>query len=176
MMRAAALTLDRISAALNAVAIWGAIIAVLVMIGAAGWQVVARYLLDQPPVWTEELARFSMVWAGVLGGSCAFRAMADPSLFPAMRDTTGRPGAALAILRALGAFAFIAPILWYSAFGLNGKLASGYVGRLMGRQAETMDLPMAVFGIAIPIAFALVLIHLLADLGMRLTGQPRSAT
>ena len=154
-----------------ALAIWGAILAVLVMIGAAGWQVIARYLLDQPPAWTEELARFSMVWAGVLGASCAFRVSADPSLFPVMRDATGRTGIWLALLRAAGTFAFIAPILWYSVFGLNGKLSSGYVGRLLGRQAETMDVPMAVFGTAIPIAFGLILIHLLADLAMTLAGR-----
>jgi len=154
----------------------GAILTGLVLIAAAGWQVAARCLLDQPPVWTEQLARFSMVWVGVLGNFCAFRAMADPSPFPAMRDTPGRTGIVLAILRAKGAFAFIGPILWYSAFGPNGQLASGYAGRLMGRQAETMALPMAVFGIAIPIAFGLNLIHLLADLALRLTGQSRFAT
>jgi TRAP-type C4-dicarboxylate transport system permease small subunit len=173
-MRAMALRLDRIAAALNAVAIWGAILAILVMIGAAGWQVIARYALSQPPVWTEELARFSMVWAGVLGGSCAFRALADPTLFPDMREKVGGVGGVLAILRALGAFVFIAPILWYSVFGLNGQIAAGYVGRLMGRQAETMPVPMAAFGIAIPVAFMLILIHLLADLCMTLTGQKRA--
>ena len=172
-MRALAYSLDRISAALNAVAVWGAILAILVMIGAAGWQVVARYILAQPPIWTEELARYSMVWAGVLGGSCAFRLAADPSLFPSMRNITGLTGDAFAAIRALGALAFIAPILWYSILGLNGQTSTGYIGRLMGRQAETMALPMSAFGIAIPIAFALILIHLIADLAMSVTSQKR---
>ena len=65
-MRALALNLDKLSAALNKIALWGAVLAVLVMVFAASWQVFARYLLDAPPVWTEELARRAMVWAGML--------------------------------------------------------------------------------------------------------------
>jgi len=37
------------------------------------WQVLSRYLLDSPSSWTEELARFLLVWIGVLGASYAYR-------------------------------------------------------------------------------------------------------
>ena len=40
--------------------------ALAVMVFAAGYQVVARYIFHAPPVWTEDLARRSMVWAGML--------------------------------------------------------------------------------------------------------------
>lgn len=167
-IRAVAHLLDRLSRGLDRLALWGAVLAVLVMLGAAGWQVVARYILAQPPVWTEELARFSMVWAGLLGASCAFRGRTDPTLFPEARNKTGRLGALFAAVRALGVLAFITPILWYSVFGANHNPARGYIARLMGRQAETMDAPMVVFGIAIPIAFTLIFIHLMAELAMQL--------
>ncbi len=36
------------------------------------WQVLSRYLLAEPSHWTEELARFLLVWIGVLGASYAF--------------------------------------------------------------------------------------------------------
>jgi len=65
-MRAMATMLDRLSHGLHRAVLFCALIAVLVLLGAAGWQVVARYFLAQPPAWTEELARFSMVWAGLL--------------------------------------------------------------------------------------------------------------
>ena len=170
-MRTAANTLEWLSAALHRLALWGAVAAVLVMLGAAIWQVVARYLLSQPPVWTEELARFSMVWAGLLGASCAFRLKSDPSLFPGLRATRGAGGMVLALLRAAGALALIFPILWYSFFGPGANPARGYIARLAGRQAETMDLPMTVFGVAIPIAFTLILIHIFAQLATRLAGD-----
>lgn len=170
-MRAAARRLDRLSAALNGIALWGAMLAVLVMLGSAGWQVIARYALDSPPVWTEELARRAMVWAGMLGASCAFRARSDPTLFPAMRDRRGGPGMALALIRAAGVLAFAVPVIWFSLFGPRMDPGRGFLGRSLGRQAEMLDVPMIWFTAAVPLAFALVLVHLLAGLALRATGQ-----
>ncbi len=163
--------IDRLSARLNTVALWGAIIAVALMVVAAGWQVVARYLLAAPPIWTEELARYAMVWAGLLGASCAFRAKADPALFPAMASIAGARGLILSAIRGTGVVLFITPIIYYSLFGPGFNLARGYIARLAGRSAETMDLPMVAFGLAIPIAFSLVTLHLAAAFAMRLAGS-----
>ncbi|MEM7303180.1 MAG: TRAP transporter small permease subunit [Pseudomonadota bacterium] len=175
-MRKLALKLDRLSQALHTIALWGAVLAVVFMLGAACWQVVARYALAQPPAWTEEIARFSMVWAGLLGASCAFRLGSDPSLFPEMRNRTGLVGRVLSLLRFLGVLGFVAPILWYSFFGPNMNPARGYVARLAGRQAETIDLPMTVFGIAIPLAFSIIFLHLIARLAIDLTADPDGET
>lgn len=172
-MRAISLHLDRVSAVLNRIALWGAVAAVMVMLMSAAWQVVARYLLDAPPVWTEELARRAMVWTGMLGASCAFRAKSDPTLFPQMRDITGRTGNLLALIRAGGVVLFATPVIWYSLYGANMNMARGFLGRSLERQAEMISLPMIWFTTAVPLAFTLILIHMLADLLMRLTGgQP----
>lgn len=168
-MRGLALALDRASAALNRLALAGAVIAVLTMVGAAGWQVIARYLLDAPPVWTEELARRAMVWAGMLGASCAFRGGADPVLFPAMRRVPGRTGAVLALVRAAGVLLFAGPVLWYSVFDGRMNPARGFLGRSLGRQAEMLDVAMIWFAAAVPLAFALIVLHTLAMTMMRLT-------
>ncbi|PWV97773.1 TRAP-type C4-dicarboxylate transport system permease small subunit [Hoeflea marina] len=163
-MRAIANLMDALSALLNRVALAVAVAAVAVMLGAAGWQVIARYLLSQPPAWTEELARFSMVWGGLMGASCAFRTKVDPTLFPEALVMTGNRGRLLLVVRSLGVLAFVLPTLWFCVFGPGANPARGYIARLAGRQAETMDLPMMVFGIAIPIAFAVILVHVLAEL------------
>lgn len=170
-MRGVARALDRLSSVLNGIALAGAVLAVLAMVLAAGWQVVARYVLDAPPVWTEETARRAMVWAGMLGASCAFRARADPTLFPAMRQLTGGPGLALALIRAAGVLAFAVPVIWYSLYGARMDMARGFLGRSLARQAEMLDVAMIWFTGAVPLAFALILVHLLAGLAMRATGQ-----
>lgn len=175
-MRALALRLDRLSQALHAVALRGAVLAVVFMLGAACWQVIARYVLAQPPAWTEELARFSMVWAGLLGASCAFRLGSDPSLFPEMRQRSGPLGRILSLVRFLGVLIFIGPILWYSFFGPNMDATRGYIARLAGRQAETIDVPMIVFGLAIPVSFALILLHLVAQLAVEIAAQSDGET
>jgi len=163
--------LNRLSAGLNSIALWGAVLAVLVMVFAASWQVVARYVFEAPPVWTEELARRAMVWTGMLGASCAFYASTDPTLFPAMRHRRGGPGTALAIIRAAGVLAFAIPILWYSVFNARMDAARGFLGRSMARQAEMLDVSMIWFTAAVPLAFVLILVHLSARLALRITGQ-----
>lgn len=166
-MRSLARRLDWLSASLNSIALWGAVLAVLAMALSASWQVFARYLLDAPPVWTEELARRAMVWAGMLGASCAFRMNADPTLFPGMRQITGRAGMVLALIRAAGVLAFAVPVIWYSLFGPRMNLARGFMGRSMDRQAEMLDVAMIWFTAAVPLAFCLILLHLLADIVTR---------
>ena len=170
-MRAIALWLDRLSAVINSIALWGAVLAVLAMVGAAGWQVIARYVLDAPPIWTEELARRAMVWAGMLGASCAFRISADPTLFPAMRQVPGRLGATLALVRAAGVLLFAAPVIWYSIFDARMNPARGFLGRSLNRSAEMLDVSMIWFTAAVPLAFAFIVVHVLALTLMRLTGQ-----
>lgn len=36
------------------------------------WQIVSRYFFNDPSQWTEELARFLLVWIGMLGASYAY--------------------------------------------------------------------------------------------------------
>lgn len=164
-------TLDKVSSGLNSIALWGAVLAVLVMTFSASWQVLARYVLDAPPVWTEELARRAMVWAGMLGASCAFRANADPSLFPGMRLIGGGAGMAFTLFRTIGVLAFATPIIWYSIFGAKMNVARGFLARSLGREAEMLELAMIWFTAAVPVAFVLILIHMLAEVMMRATGQ-----
>ena len=156
--------LDRLSVRLHRGALLIAALAVFVMLVAAAWQVIARYLLSQPPIWTEELARFSMVWAGMMGASCAYRLRADPTLFPEALTLRGPLGVLATLVRGFGTLIFVAVTIWYCIFGAGMDPARGYIARLAGRQAETMDLPMMVFGIAIPIAFGLIAVHVAADL------------
>ena len=168
-MRATAYWLDRLSAGLNRIALWAAVGSLLSLVAIAGWQVVARYVLDQPPAWTEELARFMMVWAGLLGASCAFRAKTDPSLFPAARERVDGVGRVFAVIRTVGTIVFVAPILWYCVIGINGKVSTGYIARNAKQLTETMDLSMAVFAVAIPVGFTLIAIHALAQAATALT-------
>jgi TRAP-type C4-dicarboxylate transport system permease small subunit len=170
-MATLALAVDRLSAWLDRIALGGAVLAVLVMVASAIWQVVARYIFFAPPVWTEELARYAMVWAGMLGASSAFRAMADPTLFPAMREMGGRLGGFLAGLRATGVLLFAIPVLYYCLQGPRGGFSRGFLARSSVRDAEMIDVSMIWFTIAVPVAFTLILIHLMADLAMRASGQ-----
>jgi TRAP-type C4-dicarboxylate transport system permease small subunit len=176
-MATVAKALIRISAYLNTIALWGAVVAVAVMVGAAMWQVIARYIFASPPIWTEELARYAMVWAGMLGASCAFYSGADPTLFPKARSVTGGKGLIYALLRAAGVALFAVPVVWYCFIGPRGGIKRGFIARSAARTAEMIDVPMIWFASAIPIAFILILIHTSADVATRVLDpnpKPRS--
>jgi TRAP-type C4-dicarboxylate transport system permease small subunit len=175
-VRRLAILLARLSSVLNRAALWGAVAAVLVMVLAAAYQVVARYVFDAPPVWTEELARRAMVWAGMLGASVAFHERSDPNLFPGMQSVLGGAGKALALVRSAGVAVFALPILYYSLFGPNFSLARGFLARSMERKGEMIGISMAWFTAAVPVAFTLIMIHLVAQVAMRLAGADEVAT
>jgi len=46
-----------------------------VMVLDVTWQVLSRYLVKHPSPYTEELARFLLIWIGLLGASYAYRQM-----------------------------------------------------------------------------------------------------
>ena len=43
------------------------------MVISVAWQVLSRYLFVVPAAWTEELARFLLIWIGMLGAAFAYR-------------------------------------------------------------------------------------------------------
>lgn len=65
--------LTRIATRLEAgIEILGVII-LLVMLGVTSFQVFARYVLEAPTFWSEELARFLMAWLTMLGSAALIR-------------------------------------------------------------------------------------------------------
>ena len=174
-MQTLAQGLDRLSARIDRVAMLLAVAALGIMLGAALWQTVARYMFNSPPIWTEELARRAMVWAGMLGASCAFRAGANPTLFPGMLPIRGGIGAVLSLTRAAGVLLFVGPVLWFCVFAPGMNIARGFLGRSLERQAEMLGVPMIWFTAAVPVALAIILIHMLALLATELAGRSDGA-
>lgn len=171
-LRAIAKTMDAVSRGLNRVALGGAILAVLVMVFAVGYQVIARYIFFSPPPWTEEIARYAMIWAGLLGASVAFRSQTDPTLFPQMRRRGGVTGAVLTLVRAAGVLLFAAPILYFSVFGPGQNPMRGFIMRSYDKSTGVTDVSLLFVAGAVPLVFCLIVVHLLADLAARAAGLP----
>jgi TRAP-type transport system small permease protein len=119
------------------------------------FQVVARYIFRNAPVWTEELARYCMVWGGMLGATVSFKGGADPSFV--QPPTRGNPIwiRAAQLVRAAAAVAFLGPILYYS---------DKFLIRTWHRSTEALGIPTALVTVAVPLAVAVIFFHLLAQL------------
>lgn len=125
-------------------------------------QVVARYILHNPPHWTEELARYCMVWGGMLGATVAFKGGADPCLV--QPPTRGNPLwiRIAQFLRAAIIVVFLGPILYYS---------DKFLIRTWHRTTEALGIPTALVTVAVPFAVAVILFHLFAQL----LAEPRAS-
>lgn len=51
-----------------------------VMVATVAWQVISRYVLSSPSIFTDELARFLLMWIGMLGTTYAFGSKAHLSM------------------------------------------------------------------------------------------------
>jgi TRAP-type C4-dicarboxylate transport system permease small subunit len=164
--------LAKTSDALDRLCRWGALVALVLMVLLIGIQVAARYLWKNPPGWTEEGARYAMVWAGLLGATVSFRAGFDPVLARFEMFNKGALRVTAAALRAVATVLFLGPILFFCVFGPNYDISRGYLARSAERAAEAIGMPMVWFTIALPIAITVIFIHLLADLAGRTPAEP----
>lgn len=122
-------------------------------------QIWARYGFDYPFSWTEELARYLMIWAGLLGATCAFKRRLDPTVVqvnPEDQSTWHRVVFALTVL------IFLSPILYYCFFGPNMNFERGFLWRSSNRLSQGMGVNMAMVGAIVPLSCSILLLHLAA--------------
>jgi TRAP-type C4-dicarboxylate transport system permease small subunit len=144
----------KLSYLVNRAGEWGviffvAMLSVLVLI-----QVVFRYVLDLPLFWTEESARYCLVWASLLGAGVALK--------------RGEHIAVTYIVEHLPA-GFHRPVLVFSRSGIGVILAVILWGgiRLMFvthfQLSPALRIPMSIPYLAVPVGASIMLIHLLAS-------------
>lgn len=127
-------------------------------------QIWARYGFDYPFSWTEELARYLMVWAGLLGATCAFKRRLDPTIVPADPEDAG---ISRKVMLTLTILIFLTPILYYSFFGPNMNFERGFLWRSSNRLSQGMGVNMALVGCIVPLSCAVLMLHLAALLTQR---------
>jgi TRAP-type C4-dicarboxylate transport system permease small subunit len=153
--------LGRLSHRVDRVCRFGAGGFLALMVVLIGIQVVARYLFSEPPGWTEEGARYAMVWSGLLGAAVAFKAGSDPVMMR-LQSLEGHP--AITWLRAAAVFVFLGPILYFCVFGPGWDLARGFMARSASRNSEAIGVSMLWFSAALPISIVAIMVHVVAGL------------
>jgi len=119
------------------------------------FQVVARYIFRTVPVWTEEAARYCMVWGGLLGATAAFKADSEPRLIQPPQAGPRWWINSAAWLRGAATVIFLGPVLYHS---------ERFIARGLGRTTEALGIPAAWVTLAVPAAVAVIFFHLLARL------------
>ena len=90
---------------------WALAALVAAMVASVTWQVLSRYLFVVPAAWTEELARFLLIWIGMLGAAYAYRTHSHLGLDLLPAKLTGIGKARLNVLTHLVCLLFAAAVL-----------------------------------------------------------------
>ena len=116
------------------------------------YQVFMRYVLNDPPTWSEEMSRFMMVWMTFLVAPIAYRRGMNVAIETLSRYLVGRPQAALQlVLNALILYFMIQ----YAEEGM------GLAERGLKSKAFTIDVKLFWFYLIVPAGF-----YLLAAVGV----------
>ncbi len=167
-MRGAGDFLVRLSGGLDRLCRLLAKAALVAMVAVITLQIVARYGLRAPPIWTEELARYLMVWGGLLGATLAFRRGADPAIATPDERASGRAALFAKLAIAASVLILVVPILYYSFFGPGFDLGRGFMMRSHARTSPGLGISMSLVAAAIPTFCAIMIVHL----GARLVAGP----
>lgn len=161
-------TSDRLHVLMRGVAVF----AVCLMFVTVVVQIIARYVFFSPPVWTEDIARYAMVWTGLMGATLSFKTHSDAVL---MQSVFPRPPHILAFfaktLQSAAVLTFILPVIYFCFVGLRGGFAKGYLARQSGLTADTLGIPMVWISVAVPVSMIIILIHLMARWAGDETGE-----
>jgi len=119
------------------------------------FQIVARYIFRAAPVWTEEAARYCMIWGGLLGATAAFKADKDPRLIQQPRTGSKIWIISATWLRSLATIIFLGPVLYYS---------DRFLIRTWNRTSDALEIPLMWVTLAVPATVLIIFFHLLVRL------------
>lgn len=135
-------------------------VGVAVMVGSMIWQVVGRYVFSHAPGWSEELARFLMLWITMLGAAAALRGGGHLAVTVLADALAPRLLSVLLALRDAVMVAASGLLAWY---GWEFAVLNG------AQESAAMEIPMSIPYAALPVGGALILLMVVLA---RLLGEP----
>jgi TRAP-type C4-dicarboxylate transport system permease small subunit len=132
------------------------IILMTALVFAVSWQVISRYIFAAPSSWTEEVARFLLIWVGVLGAAYAFRTGVHLGLDVLPKKLTGASARALKL--------FILAMVLVFAIGVLVIGGSSLVSLTwdLKQYSAVLGLPIAFVYSVIPVSGALICFYAIA--------------
>lgn len=122
------------------------------------WQVFSRFVLDAPSSFTQELARFLLIWVGVLGAGYAVgqRDHLAFDLLPQRLEGRWREGLYILIQGFVIAFAVAVMIV--------GGLRLVYVQLTLGQTSASLNIPIGGVYLVLPLSGLVMVFYALAHI------------
>lgn len=143
------------------------ILLMLALVCAVLWQVFSRYLFASPSSWTEEVARFLLIWISLLGAVYALRTGMHLGLDVLPKKLSGSSA------RLLKVFTLIMILLFSAAVLVTGGASLVMLTWELRQYSAVLGLPMSLVYMVIPLSGALICIYALAAFGDENIGKPQ---
>ena len=129
----------------------GALVALMALIVLdVSWQVITRFLINRPSSYTEEIARYLLMWIGLLGAAYAYRKHSHLSLDLLLQKVSFRYRIALAMLIHVVSFVFALLVMVYGGAKLVELTWS------LKQTSAALGMPVAVVYLCLPVSGALI--------------------
>ncbi|MBU2921579.1 TRAP transporter small permease [Winogradskyella psychrotolerans] len=122
------------------------------------WQVFTRFVMGTPSSFTDELARYLMIWVGVLGAAyiSGKRLHVAIDLLPSRLSKKGQTNLKVVINWVIIVFCFAALVI--------GGLRLVYITFTLKQSSPALQIPLAVVYAIIPISGILIIYYKLSDI------------
>jgi TRAP-type C4-dicarboxylate transport system permease small subunit len=161
-MNATRRALERLLAATIAVLMTAMVLNVL-------WQVFSRFVLRTPSSHTEELARYLMIWLGLLGGAYGVGTKSHLAVDYFMAGLQG------AARRGLQAAVELAVLVFAAAVMVGGGVRLMWVTFTLGQTSAALGLKLGYVYAAVPLAGACIVVFSVASLATLRRGDDEHA-
>jgi len=132
------------------------VVLMVALVSAVSWQVISRYVFSSPSSWTEEVARFLLIWIGVLGAAYAFRTGVHLGLDVLPKKLTGTAARVLKMFTLLMVLVFAIGVLVIGGISLVSLTWE------LKQYSAVLGLPIALVYSVIPIAGVLICLYAVA--------------
>jgi len=122
------------------------------------WQVFTRYIMGDPSSFTDELARYLMIWIGVLGAAYVSGKNMHVAInvLPEKFNKSTQHKITLFVNFLIIAFVFTALII--------GGLRLVYITYILDQHSPSLQIPLAVVYVVLPLSGTLIIYYKFSDL------------
>ncbi len=129
------------------------IITMTVLVVDVVWQVLARYVVKSPSSFTDELARFLLIWVGLLGSAYALGKKKHLAIDLLPSKLTGKPKKVLNIFISVLVIAFAALVL------VLGGIRLVYITFTLNQISPALGIPIAYVYLVLPFSGLLMIAY-----------------
>tara|TARA_R110002096_G_scaffold184668_2_gene363245 strand:- start:1353 stop:1814 length:462 start_codon:yes stop_codon:yes gene_type:complete len=122
------------------------------------WQVFTRFIVGTPSSFTDELARYLMIWLGILGAAYVSGRNMHVAIdvLPLRASTKTQKKLKLIVYSLIIVFAFFAMVI--------GGLRLVYITYILDQYSPALQMPLAAVYFAIPLSGALIIYYKISDI------------